>query len=73
MGVAEWVILAVVVIVGIGVALLGWDRYRGNRQRAGGRSAEPTNEVFVDPATGQQMRVWYNPSTGQRDYRADGP
>jgi len=72
MSVAEWVILAVV-IVGIVVALFGWDRYRGKQQRASGSSAQPTNEVFVDPASGQQMRVWYNPSTGQREYRPDAP
>jgi hypothetical protein len=71
MGVVEWIILAVV-IVGVGVALLGWDRYRGNQRNISGGAAQPTNEVFIDPATGQQMRVWYDPSTGQREYRADG-
>jgi hypothetical protein len=71
MGVLEWVILAVV-IVGIIIALLGWDRYRGTRPGVDNRASEPTNEVFVDPSTGQQMRVWYNPSTGEREYRAEG-
>jgi hypothetical protein len=70
MGILEWVILAVV-ILGIVIALLGWDRYRGTRPAAGDSASQPTNEVFVDPATGQQMRVWYNPSTGEREYRAD--
>ncbi len=71
MGVVEWVIL-VVVIVGIAIALLGWDRYRGHQKNASGSPAQRTNEVFIDPATGQSMRVWYNPSTGQREYRAEG-
>jgi hypothetical protein len=71
MGVLEWVIVAVV-IVGVIIALLGWDRYRGIRQSTGDSAAQPTNEVFVDPATGQEMRVWYNPSTGEREYRAEG-
>jgi hypothetical protein len=70
-GVLEWVILAVV-IAGIIIAVLGWDRYRGTRRGADNRASEPTNEVFVDPSTGQQMRVWYNSSTGEREYRAEG-
>jgi hypothetical protein len=71
MNVVAWVILAIVV-VGIVVALFGWDRYRGNRKSAGtASSAKPTDEVFVDPETGKRTRVWYNPATGQREYRAD--
>jgi protein gp37 len=69
MHVVEWVILAVVVL-GIVVAIFGWDRYRGNRKGAGGGS-EATGEVFIDPASGQRMRVWYNPATGEREYRPD--
>lgn len=71
MHVVEWVIVAAV-IVGIVIALLGWDRYRGGRKSAAGTSAaQPTDEVFVDPQSGKRMRVWYDPSTGQRDYRAE--
>jgi hypothetical protein len=71
MHVVEWVILAVV-IVGIVIALFGWDRYRGGRKSAGQAStAQPTDEVFVDPQSGKRMRVWYDPATGQREYRAD--
>lgn len=67
----EWIILAIVVI-GIVVALFRWDRYRGRRQPAGGASAaQPTDEVFVDPESGKHLRVWYDPATGQREYRAD--
>jgi hypothetical protein len=69
--VVEWVILAVVV-AGIIIALFGWDRYRGNRKTAGADSAaQPTSEAFIDPDTGRRMRVWYDPSTGQRDYRPE--
>jgi hypothetical protein len=71
-GVLVWVVLAVV-IVGVVVALLGWDRYRGSRRHAGEGVSQRTNEVFLDPATGQQLRVWYNPSTGEREYRAESP
>jgi len=67
----EWIIVAVVV-VGAVIAIFGWDRYRGERKRAGTTdAAEPTTEVFIDPATGKQMRVWYNPATGQREYRPE--
>lgn len=71
MGVVEWVIVAVV-IVGIVIALFGWDRYRGSRKPAGqAGAAQPTDEMFIDPETGQRMRVWYSPATGQREYRAE--
>jgi hypothetical protein len=31
-----------------------------------------TDELFVDPTTGHTMRVWLDPSTGERRYRAEG-
>ncbi len=71
MGAVEWVILAVV-IVGIVIALFGWDRYRGSRKSASkGGASQPTDEVFIDPETNRRMRVWYDPSTGKRDYRPE--
>jgi hypothetical protein len=71
MGIVEIVVL-VVVIAGIIIALFGWDRYRGGRSRVGsGSVAQPTDEVFIDPDTGQRMRVWYDPGTGQREYRPE--
>jgi hypothetical protein len=67
----EWVILAVVVL-GIVIAIFGWDRYRGDKKSAGtGTGPEPTSEVFNDPNTGKRMRVWYDPVTGDREYRAE--
>jgi hypothetical protein len=70
MNAVVWVIVAAVVVIGVVVAGFGWDRYR-NDGKAGGESSQPTAEVFTDPATGKAMRVWYNPSTGERDYRPD--
>lgn len=32
----------------------------------------PTNEVFADPTTGHLMRVFVDPRTGERLYRAEG-
>lgn len=70
MNVAVWVIVGVVVLVGIVVAVFGWDRYRGSEEAAS-ESAQATDEVFTDPATGRSMRVWYDPATGEREYRPD--
>jgi hypothetical protein len=64
-----WVIVAVVV-VGIVVAVFGWDRYRTSGKAASG-SSQPTSEVFTDPASGKTMRVWYDPATGEREYRPE--
>jgi ABC-2 type transport system ATP-binding protein len=68
------VIVAVVVVVGVVVAVFGWDRYRDTRKpSSGGGHAAPTGEVFVDPETGGRMRVWYDRSTGRREYRHEDP
>jgi hypothetical protein len=69
MGVTGWIIIAAV-IVGAVAALFGWDRYRGGRKNASG-TAQPTDEVFIDPDTGRKMRVWYDERSGKRDYRPE--
>ena len=58
-------------IAGIVIALFGWDRYHGSQKAARDDSSQPTTEVFIDPETGRRMRVYYNPGTGQRDYRPE--
>jgi hypothetical protein len=66
------IVVIVVVIAGILIALLGWDRYRGGRQAVSRGSAfEQTGEVFIEPDTGRRMRVWYDQSTGEREYRPE--
>lgn len=70
-------------LVGGGVLLLAalyeQTRYRARADEpapAGpGLAARPpatgfrrTDEVFDDPTTGQRMRVWYDPATGERRY-----
>jgi hypothetical protein len=69
MSVVLWVIVAAVVL-GVVAAVFGWDRY-GRGRKAAGDSARPTDEVFIDPASGKSMRVWYNAATGEREYRPD--
>jgi hypothetical protein len=34
---------------------------------------QKTGERFVDPTTKQEVEVYYNPQTGERDYRDAGP
>jgi hypothetical protein len=63
------VMLAVLVLV-VACAVIGWDRYRPGRQGPSPQ-AHPTAEVFIDPETGQRMRVWFDPATGVREYRKD--
>jgi hypothetical protein len=70
MNATEWV-LVVVVVVGVVIAVFGWDRYRGTRKARPGGTYEPTSEVFIDPATKRRTRVWYNATTGERDYRPE--
>ncbi len=33
---------------------------------------QPTGERFNDPTTGREVEVYYNPQTGERDYRESG-
>jgi hypothetical protein len=71
-GIAELVVvvaLAVLILLG---AVIGWERYRGGGRGApGGGALRPTAEVFIDPETGRQMRVWFDDRTGRREYRPE--
>jgi hypothetical protein len=69
MSVFLWVIVAAIA-VGTVAAIFGWDRYR-HSTKAPKDSSQPTSEVFTDPASGKSMRVWYDPTTGKREYRPD--
>lgn len=44
-------------------------RYRRNRMPAATQPWEPTGERFMDPSSGKLVQVYYNPKTGERDYR----
>ncbi len=46
--------------------------YRSNADGMQGKW-QPTGERFNDPTTGQVVEVYYNPQTGERDYRESGP
>ena len=65
-------VILLVVIAGIVIALFGWDRYRDYHKTADNdRASQPTSVAFIDPETDRRMRVWYDPSTGRRDYRPE--
>ena len=72
-------------VVAIGAVVLERARYRSEAgERSAGASGpgggeasmpvapfRPTNELFVDPTSGQRLRVYLNPSTGERRYYAE--
>jgi hypothetical protein len=62
--------------VGIIVAVLERRRYAADEETAprGAPPArlEPTAEVFVDPTTGEQTRVYVDRATGRRHYQREG-
>lgn len=54
------------------VAALEVTRYRSRAQEERGPAGfEQTGEVFLDPTSGERMRVWFDPRTGERRYEAD--
>jgi hypothetical protein len=77
-----------IIVGGVGLVGLGFERLRyrseaaeKTRSDAGAGGGEPqvpqhpfrpTDERFVDPTTGRLMRVYLDPSTGERRYHAEG-
>lgn len=80
--------LVIVGLVLIVAAIVERLRYRSESAELSGLPAGPgggepttealdsrfqrTDEAFVDPTSGQRMRVWLDPSSGERRYRAEG-
>ncbi|MGH8599813.1 MAG: hypothetical protein ACRET1_04060 [Burkholderiales bacterium] len=71
-----WEVAAYLFIIGIalavGIPLERW-RYTGSnrdgRQKGVHGDWQPTGERFMDPVSGRLLEVYYNPATGERDYR----
>jgi hypothetical protein len=64
--------LAINGLVIIGAILFERSSYRSKADRTQGKW-QSTGERFNDPTTGQVIEVYYNPQTGERDYRESGP
>src|SRR5579871_6790182 len=55
-------------IVILGTAFERW-RYNNKAATAHGKQWQVTGERFVDPETGKNMEVLYDPGSGERRYR----
>lgn len=60
--------LAINGLIVVSAVLFERQRYRARVDRSQGHW-QPTGERFVDPTTARLMEVFYNPATGERDYR----
>lgn len=68
---AVLILIAVLILTGL---YYHFDRARYRGQRGSETAAaqfRPTAEVFRDPGSGAMMRVYENPATGERQYRAE--
>ncbi len=59
----------VVVAAAVGLSLWQSRRRRHPREVQVPPGFQPTDERFVDPATGVPHAVWYNPRSGKRFYQ----
>ena len=64
--------LAINGLIIVGGILFERSSYRSNADRTQGKW-QPTGERFNDPTSGQIVEVYYNPQTGERDYRDSNP
>ena len=56
----------------LAVAVFEVGRYRsGPSEPDRPASLQRTDEVFVDPSSGQRTRVWFDPTTGERRYEPE--
>jgi hypothetical protein len=68
LGVGSTIVLYLFANGAIVIAALLFERGRYRPPVSAGGEWQDTAERFVDPSTGQLMRVRYNPQTGARDY-----
>lgn len=63
-------IIAVLVFILLGYFVYD-KRYKRNDEMEVPKGFELTNEVNLDPVTGEKTRVYYNPATGERFYKKE--
>jgi hypothetical protein len=59
-------------LIGGAIILIGtlFERWRYNNKNASADGDwQPTGERFVDPETGKNVEVFYDPQSGERQYR----
>lgn len=67
-GVLQILIFTGLLIIAV-VSWFIWDkRYRKNHGTDIPSGYDPTDEIFLDPVTGKQLKVYFNPKTGERFY-----
>jgi len=67
-GIVAGLVLYLFVNGAVVIAAVVFERGRYRPAVTPGGSWQETDERFVDPTTGQLMKVRYNPQTGARDY-----
>jgi len=65
-----WPMLALPAILVAGIVFERVN-YRGNASDPADPNWRPTNERFLDEATGRPVTVWFNAATGERRYVED--
>jgi hypothetical protein len=68
--VAGWIVVGCYALVLVLALIFERSRYRPQVDRSSGLWRS-TGEAFIDPATGEKTAVYYNPQTGERDYRRE--
>lgn len=67
---AGWPMMIVPAIVVAGIVFERVN-YRGNASNPADPNWRPTNERFLDEATGRPVTVWFNTATGERRHVED--
>ena len=71
LGVGIWLALQLAIV--LAGFLFERALYKGMDTADPGPGWEATPERFIDPSTGAHVRVWFNPSTGERRYVTGAP
>lgn len=67
-----YILQIVIVILCILLGYLIYDkRFKRNHGVKVPDGFQPTDEINIDPVTGEKTRVYYNPETGERFYKKE--
>lgn len=67
---AGWIVVGCYALVLVLALIFERSRYRPQVDRSSG-PWRSTGEAFIDPTSGERTAVYYNPQTGERDYRRE--